>query len=900
MFLYNLIIHPIKQLLEIFYIFFYELTNSPGISVIGLSFVVTLCCLPLYIVAEQWQEKERLIQKQMKDRVKRIKKAFKGDEQYMMLSTYYRQNHYHPMMALRSSFGLLIQIPFFIAAYSFLSHLQNLNGISFLFVKNLGLPDAMFKIGSFSVNVLPIAMTLINCVSGAIYTRGHESVREKIQIYVSALLFLVLLYDSPAGLVIYWTMNNLLSLVKNVFYKFKNPIRILYYISALASLAGILIAVFFMGGTKVELRAMLALLCLLIIASPLIVRLITFFLDTFLTDITKNSKSRCLVFVFSALLIALLTGLTIPSMLIESEPQEFCFVDEYSSPFIFLWTPFFQALGLYVFWPVCFYALFGLRIKKILTLGAAFLATYALINNFAFTGSYGPLQPNLDFMEAQFFSDTPFRIVLNLILAALSFALISLILGKKSSLLIPYSLILVFGLSVVSVRNISIISRQYAKMTPPQIQTSISPIYSLSKTGKNVIVFMQDRLFSPLVDEVFEEKPGLADHFDGFTFYPNTVSMGPRTMTGVVGIFGGYSYTPGELNKRDKETLQKKHNEALLSMPVNFHEAGFKVTVSDMPYENFDKEPLTDMYKDYPYINRLWTHGIYSDYWYKENGIEKTHYTSSSIKHNFIMFGIFKTFPPILRRLVHHARWWNTSGRKDQFSQFIDNYSCLIYLDRLFSAEDSSDSEKGSFIMIDNLATHEPTMLQYPDYVPVREVTQFGPTKWSRNSQYNTQAGVFRCYARFFDWLKENDLYDNTRIIIVSDHGTGISTEKFEAGKTPFLKEQVTASLLVKDFGDRSPSPDGIHLKKDMTFMTNCDTPAIATKGIIENAKNPFTSLPYEISDKSDFVKISLPEAESTRNRFNKKYRIPNDVWWTVSGDITKDENWKQIYPFGE
>ncbi|MBR6142761.1 MAG: YidC/Oxa1 family membrane protein insertase [Treponema sp.] len=896
MFLYNLIIHPIKQLLEIFYIFFYELTNSPGISVIGLSFVVTLCCLPLYIVAEQWQEKERLIQKQMRFRVQRIKKAFKGDEQYMMLSTYYRQNHYHPMMALRSSFGLLIQIPFFIAAYSFLSHLQNLNGVSFLFVKNLGQPDAMFKIGSFSVNVLPIAMTLINCISGAIYTKGHESVREKIQIYVSAFLFLVLLYDSPAGLVIYWTMNNLLSLVKNVFYKFKNPVKILYIISAFASFTGILTAVFFMGGTKIELRAMLALICLLIIASPLLVKGVSFFIDRFLTDITKNSGTRLAIFLLSSLLIAFLTGLMIPSMLIESEPQEFCFVDEYTSPFIFLWTPFFQALGLYVFWPVCFYALFGNKIKKLLTLLASFLAIYALINNFAFTGSYGPLQPNLDFMEAQYFSDTPVRVVLNLTLAALSFILISLALSKKAKLMVPCLFILVFALSVVSVRNISIISRQYAKMTPPQIQSSISPIYRLSKTGKNVIVFMQDRLFSPLVDEVFEEKPDLVNHFDGFTFYPNTVSMGPRTMTGVVGLFGGYSYTPGELNKRNTETLQKKHNEALLSMPLTFHEAGFDVTVSDLPYENFDKEPLTDMYKDYPYINRLWTHGIYSDYWYKENSIEKISYISTSIKHNFIMFGIFKTFPPILRRLVHHGRWWNTAGRKDEFSQFIDNYSCLIYLDKLFSA----DSKKDSFIMIDNLATHEPTMLQYPDYVPVREITQFGPTKWSKNPQYNTQAGVFRCYARFFDWLKANDLYDNTRIIIVSDHGTWIASDKFEKGKTPFLKEQVTASLIVKDFNDRTKSPDGIHLRKDMSFMTNCDTPAIATKGIIEQAKNPFTGLPYEISDKSNYVQISLPEAESTRNRMNKKYIIPNNAWWTVSGDITKDENWKQIYPFGE
>jgi len=895
MFLYNLIIHPIKQLLEICYIFFNEVTNSPGISVIALSFMVTLCCLPLYIVAEGWQEKERLIQKKLKPGISRIKSAFKGDEQFMMLNTYYRQNHYHPMMALRSSFGLLIQIPFFIAAYSFLSHLQALNGVHFLFIKDMGSPDAMFSLGGFNINVLPIAMTAINCISGAIYSQGHDSIREKVQIYVSAALFLVLLYTSPAGLVMYWTMNNLLSLVKNVFYKLKNPLKTLYIIAALASVFGILLSAFLLTNTKTEVRLLFALFCFLIIASPFLVKIILFFLNTYLHDISNNPKIRSIIFILSALIIAFLTGLTIPSMLIESEVQEFCFVDSYSSPFIFLWTPFFQGLGLYFFWPLCFYALFGEKIKNLLTFASVFLASYALVNNFLFTGSYGPLEPSLDFMEAQFFGDTPFRIALNALIALFLFVLTTYLLTKKSRGFIPYSAIILLGLTLVSGRNIAIISSAYKNMTPPQVVSNLEPIYHLSKTGKNVLVFMQDRLFCPLIDEVFEEKTDLINHFDGFTFYPNTVSMGPRTMTGVVGIFGGYSYTPAELNKRDTETLQKKHNEALLSMPINFHEAGFDVTVSDLPYENFGKEPVTSMYKDYPYINRLWTHGVYSDYFYNENNIKKTPYISNSIKHNFIMFGIFKTFPPILRRLVHHKVWWYTDGKKDDFSEFIDNYSCLLYFDKLFD----SSSEKDSFVMIDNLATHEPTMLQYPDYVPVQEVTQFGNSKWSRNPQYNTQVAVLQCYAKLFDWLKENEMYDNTRIIIVSDHGAYIDTGKFEKSDTPFIKDVVTASLIVKDFNDRSPSKDGVHLNKDFTFMTNADTPAIATQGIIEKAKNPFTGQEYKVENKDDYVKISLPEAESTRNRNNTLYSIPNDVWWTVKGDIYKKDNWQQIYPFG-
>ena len=102
------------------------------------------------------------------------------------------------------------------AAYSCLSKMPALQGQSFLFIKNMGVPDAVFHIGSFPINVLPIAMTIINIVAGAIYCKGFPF-KEKAQIYGMALIFLVILYNSPAGLVLYWTMNNVFSLIKNVF-----------------------------------------------------------------------------------------------------------------------------------------------------------------------------------------------------------------------------------------------------------------------------------------------------------------------------------------------------------------------------------------------------------------------------------------------------------------------------------------------------------------------------------------------------------------------------------------------------------------------------------------------------------------------------------------------------------
>ena len=177
-FFFNLIISPIINILEVSFKIIQEISGSNGISILGLSILVTLFCLPLYIVAEFWSQIERDIQKKIKPGIERIKQTFKGDEQYMMLTTFYKQNHYHPMMALRSSFSLLIQIPFFIAAYNYLSHLELLNGSSFWFINNLGQPDRMFNISGLSINILPVLMTLINCIAGVIYSKVTPKVKK--------------------------------------------------------------------------------------------------------------------------------------------------------------------------------------------------------------------------------------------------------------------------------------------------------------------------------------------------------------------------------------------------------------------------------------------------------------------------------------------------------------------------------------------------------------------------------------------------------------------------------------------------------------------------------------------------------------------------------------------------
>jgi YidC/Oxa1 family membrane protein insertase len=211
--LHLVLIEPIRLALLFVLEHAYAVTGSYGFAIIALSLAFNLALLPAYHLAEKVQDKERDIQRRMKPKIDEFKFAFKGEERYFMLRALYRQHGYHPVYALRGLLPLAIQIPFFIATYGLLSHYKPIAGHGFLGIADLGKPDHLL----FGVNVMPVLMTALNALAVRLYSKKLPE-REKIQSYIIALVFLVLLYNTPAGLVLYWTINNLISVIKSLFY----------------------------------------------------------------------------------------------------------------------------------------------------------------------------------------------------------------------------------------------------------------------------------------------------------------------------------------------------------------------------------------------------------------------------------------------------------------------------------------------------------------------------------------------------------------------------------------------------------------------------------------------------------------------------------------------------------
>lgn len=213
----NIFVKPFESVIGTIFIWLLGIIKNHGITLIFLSLVVNIILFPFYHLAEKIEKKEKDIQKKMKPKIDEFKSVYEGYELHLYIKNVYRLNNYHPIYSLRGLISLLIQIPFFMGAYAYLSKYPGFKGVSFLNLKNLAEADGLIRLGILSINFLPFLMTFINLASGYVYSKDME-ISEKITIIVIALFFLVILYNSPSSLLVYWTFNNIFSLIKNMIY----------------------------------------------------------------------------------------------------------------------------------------------------------------------------------------------------------------------------------------------------------------------------------------------------------------------------------------------------------------------------------------------------------------------------------------------------------------------------------------------------------------------------------------------------------------------------------------------------------------------------------------------------------------------------------------------------------
>jgi len=915
---YDIFIYPLVQILNLCYVFFFRVFNNHGISIISVSFTVSILTLPLFLEAEKWQQIERNIKNKLSLKISKIKDAFKGDERFMILSAYYKQNNYHPIYSLRSSIGLLLQIPFFIAAYSYLSNLDTLSGTPFLpafsfGIQNLGTPDNLIKFQTnqnhiFSVNLLPVLMTIINLLASFVYIKGiypkgsstYGLFKENVQLIAMALIFLILLYNSPSGLVLYWTFNNIFSLVKNLLLNSKNRKMIIFLTAcALAVIFSVYLLFFHHGALYKRIFVSLAALSVFLI--PFLKKPAIFIKEKLLVFFNNQNISGAenQTILFSCIILSLLFGIVIPSSLVTSSVSEFSFIENYNTPFPFIIKTLFQSLGFFIFIIPGIYFLLTKNKRYILTFLITGFAFCCILNNFAFPGNYGYITIDLKFSSRDVISHQILFYFLNIFIQLFILTVIFYLLFISKQIIIKSAqIITIICLFSISVINITGISGKYqsvaaqknldksaiSSLNNSDYNNLYTPIYEFSANGNNILIIMLDRGISAFIPYIISEKPALNDSFSGFLYYPNTISFSAHTIFSSPSIFGGYDYTPYKINSEKDELLSKKHNEAFKVLPEIFLQNNYNVTLTDLPLH---KDSIQSVFASYQNIKALNVEDNYTHDWLSKHPEIQPVSIKNILYNRLIYFSFFKSFPLVFRHYLYDDGSWLAAELGNTPMLTIRSYSMLDVL-----AEITNISESGNNlnIMVNNLP-HEPAFLQAPDYtIPPVSSTNKGNSPFALVNNYHVTMASVLLLGKWFDYLKMNNVYDNTRIIIVSDHGFNEFLPVDNCIKLPTGESilHYAAILLFKDFYS-----DG-NINIDNQFMTNADTAVLALKDIILNPVNPFTGNNID-SDKDNGVIITSSQKKHIDVQAEHYYNIDKKDWLHVHTSIFDSKNWSKL-----
>ena len=834
---YNIFIFPIYLLLNLLLRFILPLVNYEILyTLIFLSIIVNLISLPLFLKAEKMQEENYKKTAKLQPQIKEIKETFKGNEQFYMLNTFFRQNKYYPFYSLKNLAMIILIVPFFFGAYKLLSgedilnfNLWTLNNFylfNVLHTFSFTEPDGLLVLFGFKINILPILMTAINILASFKYTKCN-STSDRIQLIITPLIFLVLLYNAPSLLVIYWIFNNIFSLFKNMLMdspNFNKIINILKY----AILFEILILVAFCKNFEIFV---------LIILSEIIFQTLKYLVKKSNQEYDKKFIDK--TFILTCISYILIFGALIPTNIISSDVFSFsnCNIKDY------LFNIFIVSIGIFGFWTtVIYFSTFSTNLKFIFTTifsGVLFSSIYEL---FATNGNFGTLNTNFQlptFLLCEL--KYPIKTLsLDIIIYLSIFIIIAILIKKQKNKIISTLLYAVIISSfLVSSFNYYKISRSIVKLKNTTLDKVFDFEIKLSKTKNNVIIIMLDRAVSIYLPHIFKDIPELKDSFNGFIYYPNTLSLGAQTIIAYPALIGGYDYVP----KKYLQSMERNYNESLLVLPTLYKNNNYDLTLINMPWAGFN-----DIYDKDFYSNN----GIYNDYnLFDTIYMKHIRKNKLSIK-NSIYFTTVLILPKPLKQYFYKTFITEkpTSGDTIITKSSIEEFS-------IFTKKITGKSTKNCFVVINSMITHgelsNQDLEKYIDKKRLKENYYDG----QEQKEYNANLLAIIKTSEFLKQLKSEGVYDNSRIIIVADHGSQFISDRKDKKDTDFQIDY-NPLLMVKDIKKSEK------IKISDEFMTNADVPYLATKGLVKQAKNPFTQ--------NDFRKGKREETYYIRKTDNSKW----------------------------
>lgn len=172
-----------------------------GWSIVGL--VLFLKIIFFWLNAKAYKSMAKM--KAINPKIQEMRERLKGNPQQMQqeMMRIYREEKVNPM---GGCLPIVIQIPVFIALYwVLLSSVEIRQAPFMLWITDLSVKDPFF--------ILPILMTLSSLLQTALNPVPPDPMQAKMM-WIMPLMFSVMFFMFPAGLVLYWLTNNILSIAQ--------------------------------------------------------------------------------------------------------------------------------------------------------------------------------------------------------------------------------------------------------------------------------------------------------------------------------------------------------------------------------------------------------------------------------------------------------------------------------------------------------------------------------------------------------------------------------------------------------------------------------------------------------------------------------------------------------------
>lgn len=288
-------------------------------------------------------------------------------------------------------------------------------------------------------------------------------------------------------------------------------------------------------------------------------------------------------------------------------------------------------------------------------------------------------------------------------------------------------------------------------------------------TDKNFVILLLDTVDAEAFSAVLEDKPEYKELFTDFTYYPNTMSVYPVTMTSVPQILTGKLF--------QFETSYKKYLRSAIKDSVLFgmlEEQSYQMGIYDdeIPFDKADNLGRFDNMLDKLYEIR--SHQDFAKVILKMGGIK---YTPYSVKYYCY------DLPDKVKQLKvirEGCDYKLAQSDNDIFYWGIHSNAITYTGEKCFK-----------FIYLEG--AHPPF-----NYTPQAQVLPDG----QEGTYYDSvEASIFITGA-YLQKLKDNGCYDNTAVMIMADHGYDYNNDTSSDG---LIGARQNPILLVKGFEEHHP-----------------------------------------------------------------------------------------------